>query len=71
AARDAARDAEEQWQFDRLVAWLSEDEPQPLDLPEIQQAAAKCEAELDAATAELMDAPDEPAFETPAPTEWR
>jgi hypothetical protein len=30
AARDAAWDAEEQWQFDRLILWLSDPEPLPL-----------------------------------------
>lgn len=42
AARDAARDAaraaawaaETEWQFDRLMMWLSGDEPKPLELPE-------------------------------------
>ena len=35
AAGDAAGDAEEQWQLQRLVAWLSDDEPDdwPLDPP--------------------------------------
>jgi hypothetical protein len=28
AARAAERAAEESWQFDRLCAWLSDDEPQ-------------------------------------------
>lgn len=41
AARDAARDAEETWQFDRLIMWLSEDEPQdwPLSEPANVEAA--------------------------------
>ena len=30
-ARAAAWDAEQQWQFDRLVLWLSEDEPEPFE----------------------------------------
>ena len=34
AAGDAARDAESAWQFDRLVLWLSDDEPEVLALPE-------------------------------------
>jgi len=40
AARAAAWDAEEQWQFDRLVAWLSENEPEPLALPDRVEVAA-------------------------------
>ncbi len=34
AARDAARAAEELWQFDRLILWLSDEEPQDWPLPE-------------------------------------
>jgi hypothetical protein len=34
AAWDAARAAESNWQFDRLVLWLSEDEPEVSPLPE-------------------------------------
>ncbi len=34
AAWDAAWDAEEAWQFDRLIAWLSDDEPADWPLPE-------------------------------------
>lgn len=33
AARGASSDAEEAWQLDRLVYWLSEDKPEPLPLP--------------------------------------
>ncbi len=33
AAHASARDAEEQFQFDRLILWLSDDEPRPLRLP--------------------------------------
>ena len=33
AARVAARAAEEAWQFDRLIAWFSDDEPQVWPLP--------------------------------------
>lgn len=40
AAAEDARAAEEQWQFDRLVEWLSDDEPTPLAIPEIQHATA-------------------------------
>ena len=36
AAARAAGAAEEQWQFDRLVMWLSDDEPEDWPLPEIQ-----------------------------------
>lgn len=36
AAWDAAWDAEETWQFDHLVLWLSDDEPQDWPLPEVQ-----------------------------------
>ena len=32
AARAPARDAEEEWQFTRLCAWLSEKQPRPLAL---------------------------------------
>ena len=39
AAGDAAGDAEERWQFDRLVLWLSEEEPAPFDAPVLEQAA--------------------------------
>ena len=34
AAADAARAAERQWQFDRLIEWLSDDEPEDWPLPE-------------------------------------
>jgi hypothetical protein len=34
AARDAARAAEQDWQFDRLVLWLSENEPSDWPLPD-------------------------------------
>ena len=34
AAGAAAWDAEQGWQFDRLVLWFSEDEPEMLPLPE-------------------------------------
>jgi hypothetical protein len=37
AAWAAARDAEEAWQFDRICAWLSDDEPQPWPIPELKQ----------------------------------
>ena len=42
AARDArdARDAEKEWQFDRLIQWLSDDEPTPLALPDPQKREA-------------------------------
>lgn len=40
AAGDAARAAEEAWQFDRLIAWLSDDEPQDWPLPALKQAEA-------------------------------
>lgn len=44
AARDAAWaaawDAEEAWQFDRLVAWLSLDEPDDYPLPDRVEVAA-------------------------------
>ncbi|WP_421859361.1 putative immunity protein [Oricola sp.] len=30
----AARDAEREWQFDRLIAWMSDDEPEDWPLPE-------------------------------------
>ena len=33
AAGDTAGDAEEEWQFNRLCAWLSEKQPRPLALP--------------------------------------
>ena len=33
AAWDAARAAERQWQLERLVLWLSDPEPTPIDLP--------------------------------------
>ena len=41
AARAAASAAEENWQFDRLIAWLSDNEPDDWPLPEIagQEAA--------------------------------
>ena len=39
AARAAARAAEEQWQFDRLVLWLSAEEPTPFDATVLEQAA--------------------------------
>lgn len=39
AAGAAAGDAEERWQFDRLVLWLSEEEPAPFDAPVLEQAA--------------------------------
>jgi hypothetical protein len=31
--------AEESWQFDRLCAWLSDDEPQPWPIPQERIAA--------------------------------
>jgi len=37
AARAAAWAAEEQFQFDRLILWLSDDEPTPLRLPAKQK----------------------------------
>ncbi|PHR83126.1 putative immunity protein [Henriciella sp.] len=40
AAWDAAGDAEEAWQFDRLCEWLSDTPPEPLALPAIQKQAA-------------------------------
>lgn len=40
AARAAAWAAEEAWQFDRLIAWLSDDEPQDWPLPALKQAEA-------------------------------
>lgn len=40
AAGVAAGEAEEQWQFDRLIAWLSDNEPAPLDLPDLIREAA-------------------------------
>ena len=48
AARDAARDAawgaawgaEETWQFDRLIQWLSENEPEDWPLPKRAQLQA-------------------------------
>ena len=46
AARDgagiawaAARDGEQAWQFDRLIAWLSDDEPEPFPMPEKMENA--------------------------------
>jgi hypothetical protein len=39
AAWDAAWAAEESWQFDRLCAWLSDDEPQPWPIPQERIAA--------------------------------
>ena len=36
AARAAAWAAEESWQFDRLIEWLSDDEPEPWPQPEAQ-----------------------------------
>ena len=44
AARTAARAAEQQWQFDRLLQWLSDDEPKPLKLPARPKAEARREA---------------------------
>jgi hypothetical protein len=35
AAGDAARVAEEQWQFDRLILWFSDNEPDDWPLPEV------------------------------------
>jgi len=35
-AGNAARDAEKQWQLERLLAWFSDDEPEPWPLPEVQ-----------------------------------
>lgn len=40
---DAAWDAEEQWQFDRLIAWLSDDEPADWQLPERASAVEAAE----------------------------
>ena len=48
AARDAARDAawdaawaaEEAWQFDRLIYWLTDDAPEPLGLPALTERLA-------------------------------
>ncbi len=40
AARDAAWAAEKQWQLDRLIAWLSDDEPDDWPLPELKQTQA-------------------------------
>lgn len=37
---DAYAAAERQWQFDRLTAWLSDDEPRPLRLPAKPKVAA-------------------------------
>jgi hypothetical protein len=37
---DAAWADEEQWQFDRLVSWLSDDEPTDWPLPERAVAVA-------------------------------
>ena len=39
AAWDAARDAEKQWQFDLLIAWLSDEEPAPLELTPMKESA--------------------------------
>ena len=38
AARAAAWDAEKAWQFDRLIEWLSDEEPEPLELPKKVEA---------------------------------
>ncbi|MVB00091.1 hypothetical protein GN330_22860 [Nitratireductor sp. CAU 1489] len=35
-AAGSACDAEQNWQFDRLIAWLSDDEPEDWPLPELQ-----------------------------------
>jgi hypothetical protein len=40
AARAAAGGAEEQWQFDQLIAWLSDPEPEPLALPALPERIA-------------------------------
>ena len=42
AARDAASAAEEAWQFDRLILWLGESEPEdwPLPAPPVRSEAA-------------------------------
>ena len=40
AARDAAWAAEEAWQFDRLVLWLSDDEPEDWPLPSLNEGDA-------------------------------
>ena len=39
AARDAAGAEEEQWQFDRFIAWFSDNEPDDWPLPPKQEAA--------------------------------
>ena len=41
AAFAAAGATEEAWQFDRLIAWLSDDEPEPWPLPDLLHAEAK------------------------------
>lgn len=40
AAGDTARDTEKSWQFDRLIAWLSDPEPDDLLLPARQKSEA-------------------------------
>ena len=40
AAGNAAGNAERVWQFDRLIAWLSDDEPEPWPLPDRLDAEA-------------------------------
>ena len=40
AAGAAARAAEEAWQFDRLIAWMSDEEPNDWPLPERQRGVA-------------------------------
>lgn len=39
ARRAVSWEGEKEWQFDRLIAWLSEEEPEPLPLPELMEAA--------------------------------
>ncbi len=39
ASRDAAKAAEQKWQFDRLVAWLSDPEPEDWPLEQKEDAA--------------------------------
>jgi len=39
AAGAAAGDAEHAWQFDRLIAWLSDDAPEPFPVPEKMENA--------------------------------
>lgn len=41
AAWDAARDTEKEWQLDRLVAWLSDNEPEDWPLPARQEAEGR------------------------------